>query len=362
MHGGRVYEYAQTEGLPMNAIFDFSANLHPLGPPESVIQVIQSSLKLIQHYPDERQQRVKQVLSERFTVPIESLVCGNGASEVMELLFRTVKPKRTWIVDPAFSEYVAIARRTGSKVMRVSLWQNGAFVLPIAKLSQCVGEGDLVVINTPHNPSGRHFRKGSWFETAKSWTERGVDVLIDESFLDFLEEDETESCMRESVNNPHLHTIRSATKIFSIPGLRFGFAVLHPDLAGRINRDRDGWSVNALAQSAMSVAYQDQSWLTKTYGWLREVKACARSTWGAHPRIQMFPFDVNFFLIRLESDDCSRYIQRALQRHGYYVRNCESFQGLGPTYIRIALRTEAENQILWQTFSSLLDGYSERTR
>lgn len=362
MHGGRVYEYAEIGGIPVNAVSDFSANLHPLGPPKSVLEAIQSSLRLIQHYPDERQQHVKKVLSERFMVPIESLVCGNGASEVMELIFRTIKPRRTWILDPAFSEYEAIARRTRSKIMRLSLWQDETFVLPIAKLSRCVKAGDLVVMNTPHNPSGCHFRKKRWFESITTWTGRGVDVLLDESFLDFLEDDESESCMRESVHNTHLHTVRSATKIFAMPGLRFGFAVLHPDLARRVNRDRDGWSVNALAQVAAAVAYQDQTWLPQTHSWLRDVRHFAHRTWGTHPFIQMFPSAVNFFLIRLESNNCSRTIQRELQRHGQFVRNCESFQGLGPAYMRIALRTETENQKLWEVFSSLLNRYSEIMR
>jgi threonine-phosphate decarboxylase len=360
VHGGRIYAYAESDGIPVESILDFSANLHPCGPPASVLEAVQSALPLIQHYPDERQRRVKEVLSERFNVPTESLVCGNGASEVMELVFRTVKPQRTWILEPAFGEYEAIARRCGSHIMHCTLRQDDAFTLPLAALSEWVSEGDMVVINTPHNPSGRHFPKSSWFDAARSWTKRGVHVLVDESFLDFMEHDEVESGMCESVHNPRWHTIRSATKIFAIPGLRFGFAVLHPDMAQRVNANRDGWSVNALAQVAVAAAYQEPSWLVQTYRWLAQAHAFAHSTWGADARIRMFPFDVNFFLIRLKSEDLSLLIQRELRRRGLYVRNCESFRFLGPAYIRIALRTEAENRTLWQTFSDLLDRASER--
>ncbi len=360
MHGGRIYEYAETDGIPVDSILDFSANLHPFGPPTSVLEAIQSALPLIQHYPDERQMRVKEVLSERFTVPIESLVCGNGASEVMDLVFRTIKPQRTWILEPAFGEYETIARRCGSAVMRCALREDDAFTLPLAKLSEWVSEDDMVVINTPHNPSGRHFPKSSWFHAARSWTKRGVHVLVDESFLDFMESDGVESGMCESVHNPRWHTIRSATKIFAIPGLRFGFAVLHPDVARRVNENRDGWSVNALAQVAATAAYQEPSWLVQTHNWLAQAHAFAHSTWGADARIHMFPFDVNFFLIRLQSDEVSLLVQEQLRRHGIYVRNCGSFRLLGPAYIRIALRTEAENRMLWQTFSDLLDRTSER--
>jgi threonine-phosphate decarboxylase len=356
VHGGKVYEYAETDGIPVESVFDFSANIHPLGPPKAVLQAIRSALPLIRHYPDARHRRVKEVLSERFFVPVESLVCGNGASEVMELIVRTLKPERTWILEPAFREYEAIALRIGSKVMRLSLLQNDTFALPLEELSKYITKGDLVVINTPHNPSGLHFPKSSWFETVRSWTKRGVHVLVDESFLDFMENDSKESSMHESVINPCWHTIRSATKFFSIPGLRFGFAVLHPDVAKRVNENRDGWSVNTIAQVAAIAAYQEQTWHLQTQNWLSQAKIFVETTWGSDSHIHLFPFDVNFFLIRLEHDNQSLYIQRELRRKGVYVRNCSTFHNLSAAYIRIAIRTETENRMLWTMFSDLLKG------
>ncbi|OPG16372.1 pyridoxal phosphate-dependent aminotransferase [Ferroacidibacillus organovorans] len=362
MHGGKVYEYAEQRGGALDEIVDFSANLHPLGPPETVTHALQVALHLVRHYPDSRHLRVKEVLAKRYDVAMDHLVCGNGASEVLELLLRVLAPQRTWIMEPAFREYEAIARRVGSQIEHVSMMAFGdRFYFPLNRIVESARTGDCVVLNTPHNPSGMHVLKVDVSDAVNTLLDHNVDVIVDESFIDFLENEKSETWLRESTVNPHLHTIRSATKVFAIPGLRFGFAVVHPDVAKKIESDRDGWSVNVLAQEAAIAAYQDRAWILRTQQWLVQQHAFIHSSWGMDARIHVYPFAVNFFLVTFSHASLSRFIQTELHRSGYIVRNCESFHGLGASHMRIAIRTAEENYALWNAYLNAMDAYQDHS-
>ena len=95
MHGGRIYEYAETSGRNEHELLDFSANINPLGPPSSVLTAIYKAMDGLTHYPDARHARVMEVIRAKYDLDDEqAVVCGNGASEVLDLIMRAVIPSR----------------------------------------------------------------------------------------------------------------------------------------------------------------------------------------------------------------------------------------------------------------------------
>ncbi|GMA48780.1 threonine-phosphate decarboxylase [Alicyclobacillus contaminans] len=355
VHGGRVHRWCAEDHRGPADILDFSANLHPLGPPMEVWRALEAALPLIRHYPDDTQQHVKQVLAEYYDVEPDTLVCGNGATEVMELIVRTIRPTRIWVLEPAFAEYEAIAQRMRIPVQSLPLSSTPQYNLPLAELDGQVRAGELVVLNTPHNPSGWHWPKATWFTAVKQWTQAGRYVLIDESFLDFLPDAALETTVREATVNPHWFTVKSATKLFAIPGLRFGFAIMHPTWADRINTLRDGWSVNSLAQAAAAAAYRTAHWMHRTQTWLSAEQAYIRDTWQRHPAIRVHPFSVNFFLVKCPAESAGQQLTTSLRQAGLYVRSCASFPTLDSSYLRIAIRSHEENVRLWETAAPMLE-------
>jgi threonine-phosphate decarboxylase len=365
VHGGQIFHYAEADGHQLADIYDFSANLNPLGPPQCVWQAVQAALPLITHYPDWQQTRVTTVIAEHFQVQRESVICGNGASEVLHLAFQALRPKRTFIFTPAFSEYAACATRVHSRVVELPMLQTATasstarFQLPMADCEAELHPGDVVVLNTPHNPSGQHFAKSTWLQTVLQWAEAGVYVLIDESFLDFLENAADESTVTEAATHPYLVTIRSATKIFAIPGLRFGFATAHPEVIEKMHAERDGWTVNTIAAYAAEAAYQPSrdidAFLAETHTWLRAAKHQVSALWPSDSRIQCMDGDVNFFLAQFQTSEQCRKLQQLLAKRGHYVRDCSHFSNLGNQYIRVALRHLSDNQRLWTNIAECLD-------
>ncbi|MCL6594344.1 MAG: aminotransferase class I/II-fold pyridoxal phosphate-dependent enzyme, partial [Alicyclobacillus sp.] len=204
-HGGRVYEYAQASGKGWQEVMDFSANINPLGPPQTVLRAIVAALPQVQHYPDAHHAQVRAVLARRFQVPPESLVCGNGASELLELAFRQLQPRRVWVCEPAFAEYALAAQRLRVPVIRAALrWSGQRAELPWDKLDSGLRPGDAVVLNNPHNPTGACWPLTSWWGVLEHLLAAGIGVVVDESFADFLPDESRFSLLEQPVFHPRL--------------------------------------------------------------------------------------------------------------------------------------------------------------
>jgi hypothetical protein len=145
-------------GVPMDMalddIVDFSANINPLGPPETVWRAIREALSWIRRYPDAKQAAVKAVLSRFTGVPEAWIVCGNGAVEAMDWIVRAWQSRRLVVFDPAFAEYEVIAHRLGIPVLHWPVWTRlGASLGRMAEMP--VQDGDLVCFNTRTIRAGR---------------------------------------------------------------------------------------------------------------------------------------------------------------------------------------------------------------
>ena len=190
----------------------------------------------------------------------------------------------------------------------------------------------------------------------EDWSAHGTAVLVDESFLDFVKGGEQESAMPTALTRPNVLVLRSATKIFAMPGLRFGFGVGEPSTIGSIDAARDGWSVNQLAQVAAQAAYQDAEFLQSTWAWLQPERIFVRKAWQRQRAVRVWPSSVNFVLLQFDHESNARRVDQSLRQQGMHLRDCSDFRGLGPAYRRIAIRSHAENALLAMRCSRLLDG------
>lgn len=348
IHGGDMYSYAKGDSRTWSAILDASANINPLGPPLSVWQAIADALPEVLHYPDPNHTETKRVLARRFRVSEESIVCANGATEAMELIVRAVRPARCVILTPAFAEYEAIAKRYDCLAIFVPLLRHdNDYVLPWEEIVQIVQSGDLLWINNPHNPTSQCFSPSEWRTQVDSLLLQGIHIILDESFLDFLPVPEDWSAIPLTVQNPNLYVVRSATKVYAIPGLRFGFAVVHPHVQQQIENDRDNWSVNVLAQAAARAAYSDTVFMEQTYSWLEQEREYIFSTWGQHARLQLLTPHAPFFMVQFENGELADQVTAVLQSQGIYLRDCRTFAGLDSSYRRIAIKQRPANERIW---------------
>lgn len=340
-HGGNVARYQREWGWKREEMADFSANLNPLGPPDSVLEAMREALAHIADYPDPDGEIVRAALAEKWGVPVDRFLLGNGAAELIFLAMRLIRPRRIATVAPAFREYEQAAKLEGSEIVRILLPAETGFAVKREPLLTILPDVDMLVLANPNNPTGRCVDRTVMLDLLQAAADGDKWLLIDEAFLDFLPDEEDRSLIPYVTGSDRLIVVRSMTKFYSVPGIRIGYLAASDRLVERMRGIQVPWSVNALAQAAALAALGDCEFQEKTFRWL----ASERTFLAERLRekgYRVFPSDANFLLVRREDVDMERLWPK-LAAKGLFVRDCRSFAGLDETYFRTAVRTREEN-------------------
>jgi L-threonine-O-3-phosphate decarboxylase len=365
MHGGNRNWAARLTGHSPQAILDFSASINPLGPPCSAIAAIQDHLSDLVHYPDPSYHELRQVLAEEHQLSPDWILPGNGSAELLTWACRELSSLAgTVLLTPTFSDYNRALRAfkaltvnsplfnpeinvPSSLPTRGEYWDASTVLADLIVLQPRQSYGCL--LNNPHNPTG-------WLFSAQSlipYLETFALVVVDEAFMDFLPPMQQQSLVDHVEAYPNLVILRSLTKFYSLPGLRLGYAIAHPDRLHRWQQWRDPWPVNSLAVAAGIAAVQDQVFQQQTWDWLAVAQPQLFQDLATLPGLIPYQSAANFFLVRSENS-VTQLQQQLLQHHCLLIRDCVSFPELGDRYFRVAVRTDAENQCLLAGLSSVL--------
>ncbi len=198
-----------------------------------------------------------------------------------------------------------------------------------------------LIINNPHNPTGQIWQR----ETIMPYLEEFELTIVDESFMDFLPPTEQQSLIPMIGEYPNLVVLRSLTKFYSLPGLRMGYCIAHPDRLRRWQGWRDPWPVNALAAAAAIAVLADLEFQQMTWDWLRPARDSLFQGLSQIPGLKPYPGAANFLLVKSDRS-CTELQSALLQQHQILIRDCISFPELGDRFFRVAVRTTTENDRL----------------
>ena len=341
-HGGQIYN---AQGAA-EEFFDFSANINPLGLSEKILQALQENLRGIVNYPDAQATELKAAISRRYKVSAENLVLLNGAAEFFYLCLNVMRPRKVIIPVPSFSEYERAARAAGCETEYFYLREEENFRLDTEKiLTTHNSQLTTLILGRPNNPTGNLISVEEILRLAEKFF-----VIADESFIDFLK---TESARNFVGKN--LAVVQSLTKIFAIPGLRLGFAVVEKNLAERLNAAKDVWNVNFLAQKAGVAALADEKFLQDTRTWLEVEQKYFVERLKKLPDVKIFQPSVNFILFKLKSKEKAEQMLKKLRTEKILLRSCENFVGLDGRFLRSAIRSRKENDFLLDAMEKILE-------
>ncbi|NJR39468.1 MAG: threonine-phosphate decarboxylase [Leptolyngbyaceae cyanobacterium CSU_1_4] len=358
-HGGNIAWAASLAGCSPLDILDFSASINPLGPPPSAIAAIQANWDSLTHYPDPRYLDLRKVLAAHHQIDPAWVLPGNGSAELLTWASRELADlPSTALITPAFGDYFRALKSFGATVhpcpialeypQGVALSASQPLPSSLSWLPPAAG----LLLNNPHNPTGAMFS----VEAIRPLLEQFLLVVIDEAFMDFVLPHQQQSLMALITQYPNLVILRSLTKFYSLPGLRLGYAIAHPDRLQRWQEWRDPWSVNVLAEAAAIAVLQDRAFQQQTYDWLEHTRSPFYQQLANISGLQPFPGAANYFLIQSDYP-VLQLQQELLQQHQVLIRDCTSFTELGDRYFRIAIRTPLENDRLLkgltQTLSTL---------
>lgn len=342
-HGGRVYEAARRSGIAQEEMIDFSANINPLGPPPGVLAAIENCLAPVslRAYPDEH--CFVSALAHKHNLTPDEIIIGNGSAALMFAVLRAILPKRVLLLEPAFGEYLRACVAVKAEVTRWLLAEQTGFTPEFASLLRAIEKRqfDLIILNSPHNPTGNSYAREELLALAERAELNDVAVMLDEAFIDYAPQD---SLLGSALRKSPFVVLRSLTKFYAIPGLRIGYAVCEAGLAATAREQIEAWPISTVALEAGRAALNEDEYASQS----RLVNAPAREDFAGALRgtgLHVFPSATNFLLARLPCGSGAE-LARWLEPERILIRQCDSFRGLGDTYIRLAVRSHVDNMRL----------------
>ena len=306
------------------------------------------ALGQLRHYPDPSYTALRRALADYHQVPPDWVLPGNGAAELLTWAARDLAEApvdRCHLLTPAFGDYGRALAAFGVPQVAWPLPLAGAAEGQAASLAELAPQSPTqatgLLLNNPHNPTGRLFSAAS----LRPLVNRFATVIVDEAFMDFLPPDQQQSLIGDVEGYPNLVVLRSLTKFYTLPGLRLGYAIGHPDRLCRWQRWRDPWPVNVLAAAAAIAAVQDGAFQARTWQWLPPAREALFSGLQAIAGLSPLAGAANYLLVHTATP-APLLQERLLRNHQVLIRDCLSFAELGENYFRVAVRTEAENERL----------------
>jgi histidinol-phosphate aminotransferase len=311
-------------------LVDLAVNVRTGTPPAWLREVLAESLGGLAAYPDGAAPRA--AVAARHGRAPEEVLLTSGAAEAFVLLARALRPRRAVVVHPQFTEPEAALRDAGHPVDRLVLPAEAGFRLDPSALPS---DADLVVVGNPTNPTSVLHPAG----TLAGLTRPGRVVVVDEAFADTVPGERESLASRRDL--PGLVVLRSLTKTWGLAGLRVGYVLAEPELVARLAAAQPLWPVSSPALAAAIATCAPAA--------LAEADAAARATAldRAHllarlaevPGVRVHGAPASsFVLIELPGAD---KVRLRLREAGFAVRRGDTFPGLGPDWLRVAVRDRA---------------------
>jgi len=316
-----------------------ASNENPLGPSPRAIAAVGRALLDLHRYPEGDCYYLRQALAQKLDVAPEALIFGNGSNEVIELLVRTfLQPgDEALMADQAFVVYRLIVQAAGGHAVTVPLRDFTHDVEAIARA--ITPRTRIVFLANPNNPTGTLFGRAAW-QHLLDVAPADVVLVMDEAYAEYVDDPDYPDSLAAHRSGRPVVTLRTFSKIYGLAGLRVGYGVALPELVDAMNRVRQPFNVNTLAQVGARAALDDDAHVAAS-------RACNRAGMefllGAFARLDLaaVPSAANFVLVRVGA---GAEMYEALLRRGVIVR---PMQGYGfPEHLRMTIGTRAENERL----------------
>ena len=433
-HGGDWYSFwEEFGGEPL----DFSANVSPLGLPESARDAARRVLCESARYPDPFCRALREAIAKEYRVPAEWIFCGNGAADIIYRIAYAARPRRALLLAPCFAEYERALRRAGAEVdfyfpdalskgrnKKGSASELETAVVPDSPAMLAQGfritdvsrflrhihpDTDMIMLGEPNNPTGLCTDRTVLTEIADFCEARGIRLVLDECFMDFVSDGEERSWLhrwgllqeegkaklrddmqeegkarlqdetsaddlvgwREPIRYRNVCVVRAFTKFYGMAGLRLGWcAIPDREFLGEVILAGPPWSVSCAAQAAGIAALGDHAYRNQLRAMVgrerpRLIKGLQRLGFFVLPgEANYLMFFVPGSLYRgkqnlKETDGAEHKLSGPLnlcdllRPYGIMLRDLQSFYGLGSGWYRTAVRTEGENERLLAVLSEI---------
>ncbi|MGG3470675.1 threonine-phosphate decarboxylase CobD [Neobacillus pocheonensis] len=347
-HGSNPQYLYESLGLSLpQQYIDFSANINPLGPPQQLKDKWPEIYQEVMVYPDPYAIKLKTIIARKEQISVNSILIGNGGSELITIVARMLAGKKVLLVQPAFSEYETACRANNCEVSHYQLIEHD-FELNLDELRGQLVNADALFLCSPSNPTGIQFSAATILSILEESEKHDCLVLLDEAFYDFLIE--YDSVLPYINRFSNFIIIRSLTKMYAIPGIRLGYLAAQPNMVARLSSLQSHWSTNAIALIAGEICLQDDSFIKQTQSYIQH----ERQRLFTFFKQQEFTFSsskVNYYLLKDPFSQDQFPLFQFLLKRGIIPRHTYNFLGLDGKWLRFAIRSQEENNRLIEVLS-----------
>jgi histidinol-phosphate aminotransferase len=344
--GKPIEDTARELGLDPTSIVKLASNENPLGPSPLAREAMHAAVDKAHIYPDGGGLALRGAIAERLDLPLDQVVLGNGSTEIIELLCHSFLNPRTSLVaaEHAFVVYRLMASLFGARYIEVP---DPGFVHDLdAMLEAITEETRLVFIANPNNPTGTMVDQAT-IDRFMDRVPEHVVVCFDEAYHEFLESPpDTLKFVRQGRN---VCVLRTCSKIHGLAAVRIGYGLASREVAAVLQKARQPFNANAVAQAGALAALDDVAHAATT----RELNfASLRAYQEAFDRrgLRYVPSSANFVLVEVGDGDA---VFAAMLRRGIIVRAMRSYKL--PGWIRLSTGTPAQNDRALQALGEVLD-------
>ncbi len=340
-------------------LLDFCYLVNPYYPTTKMKNEIRASFdRLLTQYPSGM--GVNSLLAgKNFNVRQENILVGNGAAELIKSLMGKIKEK-TGFVRPTFEEY---PNRYDQENSISFIPGNEDFAYTADDLMSFFsdkGINNLVIVN-PDNPTGNYIPKADILRLIKWSREKGIKLVVDESFADFADEEDN-TIIRQDIlaENPQLFVVKSLSKSYGVPGLRLGvLASGDTEAIAFMKKDVAIWNINSFGEFFMQIEEKYRKDYLVARKLLREERARFQEELERIPGIRVIPSQANYVMVQLMSRCSAKALtKKLLLGHNLFIKDLTNKAG-GKEYLRLAIRNTEENNLLLEAMRKELAEHSE---
>lgn len=335
---GKPIEEVKRE-FGIDDVIKLASNENPLGPSSAAKTAMIEAVEKMHIYPDGSGYCLKEAIARKHRIAKENIILGNGSDEIIKLIGETyLEPGDEVIVGtPTFSEYAFVTNLMGGKLVPVPLTTDFCFDLP-AMIRAITDKTKVIFICNPNNPTGTIVNKQE-VNAFIAQVPDNVLVVFDAAYCEYAEDNwQYESGDTYVIKYPNVIELRTFSKIYALAGLRVGYGIAAPETIEMIERTRDPFNVNGMAQIAAVASLQDIAHVEHSRKVNHEGKNYLYDEFQKMG-LKYIPTYTNFIMVDVERN--CREVFQALLAKGVIVRACDVF-GM-PTYLRVTVSTQEEN-------------------
>ena len=299
--------------------------------------------------------QLRKKIAEFNSLDLSNIIVGNGATEILFLYLKALKPKKVLILAPCFAEYERALKSVSAEINYFELKESNNFYPNIENLKKEIETNnyDLLLFCNPNNPTGQFIKLEDIKEIVEVCENKNTKIFVDEAFIEFIEnwQEKTVSLFK----NKNIFIMRAFTKFFAIPGLRLGYGIgFDEEILNKMWDEKEPWTVNTFANLAGLVMLDDKEYIEKSEKWILEEKKFMYKELSEFQYLKAYKTECNFVLLKIQNISSASLRDKMIEKN-ILIRDASNFKFLDYHFVRLAIKDRESNIKVLEALADIME-------